>query len=153
MGLYGQSRVDGKDFEEERELTLKGVLHLGAQTGWVVGDPLAQGGLCNPVVFNLGIAFRVGTHPQLEQTAWLPGHFDCSLSTSNTLKKSPSPDHKIMISENIDIAEIHGLVLWDKLLLSEYEHKDVQALMRLIPDSQGKIIMQIFDQILPFHQP
>lgn len=69
VGLYRQSCVDREDFEEKRQLTLEGVLHLGAQAGWVVGDPLAQGGLCDPVVFDLGVAFRVGTHPQLEQTA------------------------------------------------------------------------------------
>ena len=69
MGLYGQSCVDREHFEKERQLALEGVFHLGAQAAGVVGDPLAQGGLCDPVVFNLGITFRVGTHPQLEQTA------------------------------------------------------------------------------------
>lgn len=71
MGLYGQSCIDREDFEEERQLTLEGVFHLGAQAGWEVGDPLAQGGLCDPVIFDLGIAFWMGTHPQLK-TALLP---------------------------------------------------------------------------------
>ena len=69
VGLYGQRCVDREDFQEEGQLTLKGVFDLGAQTGGEVGDPLAQCGLCDPVVFNLSITFRVGTHPQLEETA------------------------------------------------------------------------------------
>lgn len=71
MGLYGQSCVDRQDFKEKRQLTLKGVFNLGAQAGREVGDPLAQCSLCDPVVFYLGISFWVGTHPQLEQTAFL----------------------------------------------------------------------------------
>lgn len=68
VGLYGQSRIDRQDFEEERQLTLEGVFHLGAQAGGVVGYPLAQGGLGDPVVLDLSITFGVGTHPQLEWT-------------------------------------------------------------------------------------
>ena len=71
MGLYGQSRIDRQDFEEEGQLTLECVFHLGAQAGGEVGDPLAQRGLRDPVVFDLGIAFWVGTHPQLEETTVL----------------------------------------------------------------------------------
>lgn len=73
VGLYGQSCFDREDFEEEGQLTLEGVFHLGAQAGREVGDPLAQRGLRDPVVFNLGIAFWVGAHPQLEQTTLLSG--------------------------------------------------------------------------------
>ena len=71
VGLYGQSCVDREHFEEEGQLALEGVLNLGAQTGREVGDPLAQCGLRNPVVFNLGIAFWVGAHPELKQEALL----------------------------------------------------------------------------------
>ena len=70
MGLYGQCCVDRKDFEEEGQLALEGVFDFGAQAGREVGDPLAQSGLCDPVVFNLGITFWVGTHPQLEEIAF-----------------------------------------------------------------------------------
>lgn len=76
MGLYGQGRVDRQDFEEEGQLTLEGVFDLGAEAGREVGDPLAQRGLCDPVVFNLGITFRVGAHPQLEETAETTSHSD-----------------------------------------------------------------------------
>lgn len=69
MGLYGQGCVDREDFEEEGQLSLEGVLDLGAQAGREVGDPLAQRGLRDPVVFNLGVTFWVSPHPQLEQTA------------------------------------------------------------------------------------
>lgn len=69
VGLYGQGCIDREDFEEEGQLTLEGVFDLGAQASREVGDPLAQCGLCDPVVFNLGIPFWVGTHPQLEETA------------------------------------------------------------------------------------
>lgn len=68
VGLYGQSGIDREDFEEEGQLTLESVFDLGAQAGREVGDPLAQCGLRDPVVFNLGITFWVGTHPQLEET-------------------------------------------------------------------------------------
>lgn len=73
MGLYRQSCIDGEDFEEEGQLTLEGVFNLGAQAGREVGDPLAQRGLCNSVVFNLGITLWVGTHPQLKHTTLLSG--------------------------------------------------------------------------------
>lgn len=69
VGLYGQSCIDREDFKEEGQLALEGVFDLGAQAGREVGDPLAQRGLRDPVVFNLGITFWVGTHPQLEETA------------------------------------------------------------------------------------
>lgn len=67
VGLYGQSRIDREHFEEEGQLALEGVFHLGAQAGGEVGDPLAQRGLRDPVVLDLGVAFRVGAHPQLEE--------------------------------------------------------------------------------------
>lgn len=67
VSLYGQGGVDGEDFEEERQLALKGVLDLGAQARWEVGDPLTQGGLRDPIVFDLGVALGVGAHPQLEE--------------------------------------------------------------------------------------
>lgn len=69
VGLYGQGGVDRQDLEEEGQLTLEGVFDLGAQAAGEVGDPLAQRGLCDAVVFYLGVAFWVGAHPQLEGQA------------------------------------------------------------------------------------
>lgn len=68
VGLYGQSCINREDLEEEGQLTLECIFDLGTQAGREISDPLAQGGLCDPVVFNLGITFWVGTHPQLEET-------------------------------------------------------------------------------------
>lgn len=109
VGLYGQSRIDRKDFEKERQLTLKGVLHLGTQAGWVVGDPLAQGGLWDPVVFNLGIAFRVGTHPQLEKKTSMTSRSLLTLRSIRLILLSI----QVQITKNslFLIAEIYGLVL------------------------------------------
>lgn len=91
VGLYGQGCVDRQDLEEEGQLALEGVFDLGAQAGREVGDPLAQRGLCNPVVFNLGITFGVSTHPQLQETAEIiSALFNVgTLSTLRTVHQSP----------------------------------------------------------------
>lgn len=47
---------------------MEGVLDLGAQARGAAGDPLAQRGLGDAVVFDLGVALRVRAHPQLEET-------------------------------------------------------------------------------------
>lgn len=82
VGLYGQSCIDREHFKEEGQLSLEGVFDLGAQAGGEVGDPLAQRGLCNPVVFDLRITFWVSTHPQLEETAEI-----CPTSSSIGMSK------------------------------------------------------------------
>lgn len=83
VGLYRQSCIDREHFKEEGQLSLEGVFDLGAQAGREVGDPLAQRGLCNPVVFNLCITFWVSAHPQLEETAEI-SPTSCSLECQNT---------------------------------------------------------------------
>lgn len=69
MCLDGQSRVDRQDLEEEGQLTVERVFDFGAEAGGVVGNPLAQCCLGDAVVFDLGVAFWVSAHPQLEETA------------------------------------------------------------------------------------
>lgn len=69
MCLDGQSHVDRQDLEEEGQLTVERVFDFGAEASRVVGNPLAQCCLGDAVVFDLGVAFRVSAHPQLEETA------------------------------------------------------------------------------------
>lgn len=68
MSLDGQRSVDRQHLEEEGQLAMEGVLDLGAQARGAAGDPLAQRGLGDAVVFDLGVALRVCAHPQLEET-------------------------------------------------------------------------------------
>lgn len=46
---------------------MEGVLDLCPQARGAAGDPLAQRGLGNPVVFDQGVTLRVCAHPQLEE--------------------------------------------------------------------------------------
>lgn len=46
---------------------MESVLDLCTQAGRAAGYPLAQRGLGDAVVFDLGVALRVCAHPQLEK--------------------------------------------------------------------------------------
>lgn len=67
MSLDGQCCVDRQHLEEEGQLAMEGVLDLCTQARRAAGDPLAQCGLGDAVVFDLGIALWVCAHPQLEE--------------------------------------------------------------------------------------
>lgn len=67
VSLDGQRCVDRQHLEEEGQLAMEGVLNLCTQARRAAGDPLAQRGLGNAVVFDLGVALRMCAHPQLEE--------------------------------------------------------------------------------------